>query len=97
MLSIFCIITIVFITTSYDSMSYVISSHVLKTRGNVKEPHKNLRLLWAIILGVLPAVLVLYSDHSVALDLILITSLPLLFIYPLMALSIVKELKKSER
>ncbi len=97
MLTIFCIITIVFITTSYDSMSYVISSHVLKTRGNVKEPHKNLRLLWAIILGVLPAVLVLYSDHSVALDLILITSLPLLFIYPLMALSIVKELKNSER
>ena len=97
MLGIFCIITIVFITTSYDSMSYVISSHVLKTRGNEEEPHKNLRLLWAVILGVLPAVLVLYSDHSVALDLILITSLPLLFIYPLMAISIVKELKNSER
>ncbi len=96
MLIIFCIITIVFITTSYDSMSYVISSHVLKTEGNIKDPHKNLRLSWAIILGVLPAVLVLYSDHSVALDLILITSLPLLFIYPLMALSIVRELSSGE-
>ena len=31
MLLIFCLITIIFITTSYDSMSYVISSHVLKT------------------------------------------------------------------
>ena len=60
----------------------------------MKEPHKNLRLTWAIILGVLPAVLVLYSDHSVALDLILIASLPLLFVYPLMALSIIKELRK---
>jgi len=97
MLTIFCVITIVFITTSYDSMSYVISSHVLKTRGNVKEPHKNLRLFWAIVLGVLPAVLVLYSDHSVALDLILITSLPLLFIYPLMAVSIIRELSKTEQ
>jgi BCCT family betaine/carnitine transporter len=92
MLCIFCIITIVFITTSYDSMSYVISSHVLNVKGKVKEPHKNLRLAWAIILGILPAVLVLYSDHSVALDLILITSLPLLFIYPLMAVSIIREL-----
>lgn len=92
MLLIFCVITIVFITTSYDSMSYVISSHVLKTEGANKEPHKNLRLSWAIILGILPAVLVLYSDHSVALDLILITSLPLLFIYPLMAISVVREL-----
>ena len=92
MLLVFCVITIVFITTSYDSMSYVISSHVLKTEGANKEPHKNLRLSWAIILGILPAVLVLYSDHSVALDLILITSLPLLFIYPLMAISVVREL-----
>ena len=96
MLLIFCVITIVFITTSYDSMSYVISSHVLKTKGNHKEPHKNLRLSWAIILGILPAVLVLYSDHSVALDLILITSLPLLFIYPLMAISIIKELTQGD-
>ena len=95
MLLVFCVITIVFITTSYDSMSYVISSHVLKTEGANKEPHKNLRLSWAIILGILPAVLVLYSDHSVALDLILITSLPLLFIYPLMAISVVRELSED--
>ena len=95
MLCIFCIITVVFITTSYDSMSYVISSHVLNVKGKVKEPHKNLRLAWAIVLGILPAVLVLYSDHSVALDLILITSLPLLFIYPLMAVSIIRELVKK--
>ncbi len=95
MLCIFCIITIVFITTSYDSMSYVISSHVLKIKGKIKEPHKNLRLAWAVVLGILPAVLVLYSDHSVALDLILITSLPLLFIYPLMAVSIIREILKK--
>ena len=76
-------------------MSYVISSHVLKTKGENKEPHKNLRLTWAIILGVLPAALVLYSDHSVALDLILITSLPLMFIYPLMAISIIRELRED--
>ena len=94
MLFAFCIITIIFITTSYDSMSYVISSHVLNIKGGMKEPHKNLRLIWAIILGVLPAVLVLYSDHNVALDLILIASLPLLFVYPLMALSILRELRK---
>jgi BCCT family betaine/carnitine transporter len=97
MLFIFCLITIVFITTSYDSMSYVISYHVLKTDGQSTSPHRNLRLSWAIILGILPAVLVLYSDHSVALDLILITSLPLMLVYPLMAISIMKELKNYEK
>ena len=96
MLLIFCVITVVFVTTSYDSMSYVISYHVLKKDGQASNPHKNLRLFWAIILGILPAALVLYSDHSVALDIILITSLPLMLVYPLMAISIVKELKSYE-
>ena len=92
MVFIFCLITIIFVTTSYDSMSYVISYHVMKTSSENKEPDKKLRLFWAIILGILPAALVIYSDHSVALDIILITSLPLMLIYPLMAISIYREL-----
>ena len=92
MILIFCLITIIFVTTSYDSMSYVISYHVLKTSNENKEPDKKLRLFWALILGILPAALVIYSDHSVALDIILITSLPLMLIYPLMAISIYREL-----
>ena len=92
MIFIFCLITIIFVTTSYDSMSYVISYHVLKTSNEKKEPDKKLRLFWALILGILPAALVIYSDHSVALDIILITSLPLMLIYPLMAISIYREL-----
>ncbi len=92
MVFIFCLITIIFVTTSYDSMSYVISYHVMKTSNENKEPGRELRLFWAIILGILPAALVLYSDHSVALDIILITSLPLMLIYPLMAISIYREL-----
>ena len=92
MIFIFCLITIIFVTTSYDSMSYVISYHVLKTSNENKEPDKKLRLFWALILGILPAALVIYSDHSVALDIILITSLPLMLIYPLMAISIYREL-----
>ena len=92
MVFIFCLITIIFVTTSYDSMSYVISYHVMKTSNEKKEPDKKLRLFWAVILGILPAALVIYSDHSVALDIILITSLPLMLIYPLMAISIYREL-----
>ena len=75
-------------------MSYVIAYHVMKTSSTIKEPTKQLRLFWAITLGVLPATLVLYSDHSVALDIILITSLPLMLIYPLMAISICRDLLK---
>jgi BCCT family betaine/carnitine transporter len=92
MLLLFCVITIIFVTTSYDSMSFVIAYHVQKNSSEQKDPDKELRLFWAVVLGVLPAALVIYSDHTVAMDLILITSLPLLFIYPLMALAIFKDL-----
>tara|TARA_B110000263_G_scaffold90300_1_gene78914 strand:+ start:2219 stop:3748 length:1530 start_codon:yes stop_codon:yes gene_type:complete len=92
MLVLFCSITIIFVTTSYDSMSFVIAYHVQRNSAEQKDPDKELRLFWAIVLGILPAALVIYSDHSVAMDLILITSLPLIFIYPLMALAIFKNL-----
>ena len=95
MLILFCCITIIFVTTSYDSMSFVIAYHVQKNSAEQKDPDKELRLFWAIVLGILPAALVIYSDHSVATDLILITSLPLIFIYPLMALAIFKNLNQK--
>jgi len=95
MLILFCSITIIFVTTSYDSMSFVIAYHVQKNSAEQKDPDKELRLFWAIVLGILPAALVIYSDHSVATDLILITSLPLIFIYPLMALAIFKNLNQK--
>ena len=96
MLLLFCVITIIFVTTSYDSMSFVIAYHVQKNSSEQKDPDKELRLFWALVLGILPAALVIYSDHSVAMDLILITSLPLLFIYPLMALAIFKNLNQEK-
>lgn len=92
MLLLFCTITVIFVTTSYDSMSFVIAYHVQKDATEQKDPDKEMRLFWALILGVLPAALIIYSDHTVATDLILLTSLPLLFIYPLMAISIIKDL-----
>ena len=97
MLLLFCVITIIFVTTSYDSMSFVIAYHVQKNSSEQRDPDKELRLFWAVVLGILPAALVIYSDHSVAMDLILITSLPFLFIYPLMALAIFKDLHQEQK
>ena len=92
MLIIFCIITIIFVTTSYDSMSFVIAYHVQKNTSVTGDPSKHLRLFWAIVLGILPAALIIYSSHGVALDLIILASVPLIIIYPLMAISLMKEL-----
>ena len=42
-----------------------------------------------------PAALIIYSSHQVALNLIILASLPLLFIYPLMAISVLKYITKE--
>ncbi len=96
MLVLFCTLTIIFVTTSYDSMSFVVAYHVQKNTNEQKDPDKELRLFWALVLGILPAALIVYSDHKVATDLILLTSLPLLFVYPLMALSIFRDLHQKK-
>ena len=91
---IFCLMTLIFIITSYDSMSYVVAYHIQRNSNENTEPGRRLRVFWAIILGILPASLIIYSDHSVATDIILLTSLPLLFIYPLIGVSAFKDLLK---
>jgi len=96
MLLLFCAITVIFITTSYDSMSFVIAYHVQKNSSKKTEPGKYLRLFWAIVLGILPASLIIYSSHQVALNLIILASLPLLIIYPLMAISVFKDITTKE-
>ena len=96
MLFLFCGITVIFVITSYDSMSYVIAYHVQKNSSENKDPGRYLRLFWAIVLGILPAALIFYSSHQVALNLIILASLPLLIIYPLMAISVFKELNVKE-
>jgi BCCT family betaine/carnitine transporter len=95
MLFLFCGITVIFVTTSYDSMSYVIAYHVQKNSSENTDPGRYLRLFWAIVLGILPAALIIYSSHQVALNLIILASLPLLFIYPLMAISVLKDITKE--
>tara|TARA_Y100000782_G_C10106113_1_gene232517 strand:- start:38 stop:907 length:870 start_codon:yes stop_codon:yes gene_type:complete len=96
MLLLFCGITVIFVTTSYDSMSFVIAYHVQKNSLEKTDPGKYLRLFWAIVLGILPAALIIYSSHQVALNIIILASLPLLIIYPLMAISVLKDISSKE-
>ena len=84
-------------------MSYVVAYHIQKYSSELNDPARSVRVFWAIILGVRPASLVIYSDHTVATDIILLTSLPLLFIYPLIALATIRDIferkvhEKTER
>jgi BCCT family betaine/carnitine transporter len=89
----YCLIVIIFIVTSYDSVSYILSYHVKTTASEAYEPSKNMRLFWALVLAILPACLFLIGSNRTAMDLILLMSPPLLFLSPIFALSMIKTLR----
>jgi BCCT family betaine/carnitine transporter len=89
----YCLMVVIFIATSYDSVSYVIAYHVKRTSSEMNEPDRKMRLFWAFILAILPAALFIIDLNRVAMDVILLMSLPLLFICPVLALSLVRTLK----
>jgi len=90
----YCLIVVIFIATSYDSVSYLLSSHVKKTSSDNVEPSRYSRLFWAFILAILPACLFFINSNRAAMDVILIMSPPLLVLFPIFAVSLVKTLKK---
>ena len=89
----YCLMVVIFIATSYDSVSYVIAYHVKRTSSEMNEPDRKMRLFWAFILAILPAALFIIDLNRVAMDVILLMSLPLLFICPVLAFSLVRTLK----
>ena len=89
----YCLIVIIFIVTSYDSVSYILSYHVKSTASEAYEPSKNMRLFWALVLAILPACLFLIGSNRTAMDLILLMSPPLLFLSPIFVISMIKTLR----
>lgn len=90
----YCLIVVIFIATSYDSVSYLLSSHVKKISNDDFRPSRYSRLFWAFILSILPACLFFINSNRAAMDVILIMSPPLLVIFPIFAGSLVRTLKK---
>ena len=83
---------VIFIATSYDSVSYVIAYHVKRTSSEMNEPDRKMRLFWAFILAILHAALFIIDLNRVDMDVILLMSLPMLFICHVLAVSIVRTL-----
>ena len=88
------VIGLIFTATTYDSASYVLASGSSKGFGQSKQPPRWLRVFWALGLGVLPLTL-LYAGGLRELQMAsLVGSMPIIVLYILMAVSIVRILKK---
>lgn len=97
----FCLVTIIFTATTYDSASYILASGATRRLEAGDDPARWHRLFWAVALAVVPLTLMfigrLADDPRAGLTVIqtatLVVSLPILVVGVLMSVSLLKQLR----
>ena len=92
----FAIIAVIFLCTTYDSSSYILATASMKNFQN--KPSRSLRVFFAIILMIQPALIMFLGGTDSFMWLLVIISVPLIFIFTLLIISIfynATKLKKS--
>ena len=93
-IGIFSVISIVFAATTYDSASYSLASSATLHLRAGDNPARWHRVFWALALGLMPAALMLMDSELRPIQVILlIVSLPILFVGIAMSVALVKTLK----
>ena len=95
LLVMFGIISIIFLCTTYDSSSYILASASMNNSSI--ESSKNLRIIFAILLVVQPSLIMFLGGTESFKWILVIFSIPLLFINILLLISILYNAYKSIR
>ena len=91
------VIGMIFTATTYDSASYTLAAGATRFLRDDVHPARIHRVYWAIALGFLPGVLLLLDKLGPLQTASVVASVPLLLIYILLAVSIVRTLKGTSR
>tara|TARA_B100001109_G_scaffold244036_1_gene230402 strand:- start:776 stop:1381 length:606 start_codon:yes stop_codon:yes gene_type:complete len=91
----FTLILIIFLCTTYDSATYVLASASMKSSNMTSS--KMLRVLFAILLVIQPTLLMYLNGIDSFKWIMVIFSIPLLFIYILLINSIIKNVYTIKR
>ena len=96
----FCLISLIFLATTYDSAAYALASSATTKLGENQPPARGHRLFWAFMLALLPTALLAGDSGGGRLRSLqtasLIVSVPLFVIYVVMAVSLVKAINQDE-
>ena len=93
-LTLFCVVGIIFMATTFDSSSYTLASCATEELGINEEPARWQRLFWAFALILLPIALMLVGGLDSLKTAALISAVPLLFVYVMMAASLLLSFKR---
>ena len=95
MVGIFCLVTIVFAATTYDSASYTLAAAATRRLAPGDDPPRWHRVFWAVALTLLPLTLMFVGGLRVMQTATLVASLPILIVGVFMSVSLVKELAED--
>ena len=93
-LTIFCLMSIIFMATSFDSTSYTLAACTTQKLEADQDPARWQRLFWAFTLIILPIALMYVGGLESLKIAVLISALPLIIVYLLMGVSLYKNLKE---
>ena len=88
------LIGLIFMATTYDSASYTIAAGATRSLQEHQHPAKWHRVFWAITLGALPASLLFVGGLRELQTASLVASLPLLGVYVMLGISVIRMLKE---
>jgi BCCT family betaine/carnitine transporter len=93
MLSVFSVISIIFIAATYNSKAYALAASTMRNLAIGQDPPRWNRVFWALVLGLLPIALIsVEGGIKVAQSAVLVASLPLLIIGVLMCINLARSL-----
>ena len=94
-LILFTIIAVVFLCTTYDSLSYILATASMKNFNDT--PARGLRVFFAVILMVQPTLIMFLGGKDSFMWLLVVISVPLMVIYLFLILSIFKNAIKFRK
>lgn len=92
-LSLFIVVSIISVATTYDSASYTLASTATAELAEGDNPARWHRLFWALILGMLPIFMMFVGGLQIIRAGVLVASVPLLLVGVAMMVSLVKGLR----
>ncbi len=95
-LSLFIVISIISVATTYDSASYTLASTATMELKEGDNPARWHRLFWAAILGLLPIFMMFVGGLQIIRSGVLVASLPLVFVGIAMTVSLTKSLRSHQ-
>lgn len=91
----FVVLGFIFLATSLDSATYILSAIATKELVGKQEPARWHRLLWGAVLAVMAVALLMIGGLTVIQTSSVIVSVPVLVVYLLLAVSLIKWLKQD--